>query len=200
MRTVVRLREGRWWGVWDWGNRVLARFGWGSEEMRRTYQERETVIQRLWIDVRAEGRKRGTSVIPSFVTPSRALCITLTDIVEKGPDFKTWWAFGPAVETSIDELVLNVVTSSDVSKEEDHAGANEGDCSRAVASDLVNMWNQLWTASPGTQLWQVLLERVKRVRVCIDGETWKVREIRLELERGQAERRRIAARSGYYRL
>jgi hypothetical protein len=43
----------------------------------------------------------------------------------------------------------------------------------------------------------MLLERILKVRICMDGVLVRERELRLELERGQAERRRIAMRVGW---
>jgi hypothetical protein len=105
----------------------------------------------------------------------------------------------------VDELVLNIVTPPDVPKgkylEEDFPTDELRDGlvhPRTVAKELVDVWNRIWAADDYKgSFYQILLERIKRVRICINEETWRVRELRLELERGQAERRRIAARVGW---
>jgi hypothetical protein len=107
----------------------------------------------------------------------------------------------------VDELVLNVIKPADVPEDRylpEYLGLEErGDGivhPRTVARQLIDMFHRIWAGEGEGRHYQILLERIKRVRVCLEGETWRVRELRLELERGQAERRRIAARLGYYRV
>jgi hypothetical protein len=80
----------------------------------------------------------------------------------------------------------------------DSAGkSHDADDARVVARELVDVWNNLWSGDGfSSRQFSKLLERIKRVQVCIDGVLVGERALRLELERGQAERRRIAQRVG----
>jgi hypothetical protein len=40
----------------------------------------------------------------------------------------------------------------------------------------------------------MLLEKINKVRICVNGKTFKTRELAVELERGRAEMRRIQRR------
>ncbi|KAF1998791.1 hypothetical protein P154DRAFT_523834 [Amniculicola lignicola CBS 123094] len=164
-----------------------------------------TIVHQLWVDVRIMGdraEKWSRNMGPADRT-SWAVCAVLKRILEKGPDFSSAKDSGSTI--IIEELVLNVVSLPNTPNEKylpqdfPADGVKEGLVHpKTVAKELVDVWNRIWSADDfkGT-FYQILLERIQRVRVCIDGETWRVRELRLELERGQAERRRIAARVGW---
>jgi hypothetical protein len=129
-----------------------------------------------------------------------AICDVLKHILEIGPDYLT--VDQPNRVTTIDELVLNVVPPPGIPEGEylqEGGGVREFVDSRKLARDLVDMWKKIWAAEQEGRRYQLLLERITRVRVCVNDRTYRVRELRLELERGKAERKRIDARLGYYR-
>ncbi|KAF2789028.1 hypothetical protein K505DRAFT_328521 [Melanomma pulvis-pyrius CBS 109.77] len=183
---------------------------WADGMLRRysgclACQRSTTLITQLWVDVRLVGDRSG-KFFRNGSAPDRtswAICAALKRIFEKGPDFASLKDAG--METTIDELVLNVVTPPNVPKEKylaedyDVAGPMDGLVHpRTVARELVNVWQKIWSGDDFKGVfYQMLLERIKRVRVCVDGQTWKTRELRLELERGQQERNRIAQRVGW---
>lgn len=166
-----------------------------------------TILENLWVDVRIYGNrtaKWSSNQCPPERT-SWAVCAALKrffdgDKLMRPIDASS--APGPSSKNLyIDELVLNVV-SPDVSTKqwlgEDYPldVATYGVVHpRTVAKELLDMWNIIWTGEEfkGAH-YHVLLERIKRVKICIDGEMWRVRELGRELARGQAERRRIALR------
>ncbi|OAL47972.1 hypothetical protein IQ07DRAFT_646169 [Pyrenochaeta sp. DS3sAY3a] len=64
-----------------------------------------------------------------------------------------------------------------------------------LARELVDVWNKLWSGDEfKARYYRGLLGGIGRVSVCVEGVVWRVREVGGELERGRAERRRIAAR------
>jgi hypothetical protein len=111
--------------------------------------------------------------------------------------------------TTIDTLVLNIVSSdrptNNTPAQESSTGvaqpmsvANDLDDARVVARELINVWNKLWSIDESKgRYYRSLLERIQRVRVCVDEVLVRERELSLELERGQAEGRRIAQRVGW---
>lgn len=166
-----------------------------------------TVLENLWIDIRIYGNRTAKWSLNQG-PPERtswAICAALKrlfdgDVFMRPIDAST--TLGPSSNNVvIDELVLNVISPSDPKDSwlpEDYPldVATYGVVHpRTVAKELLDMWNIIWTGEDfkGTH-YQVLLERIKRVKICVDGETWRVRELGMELERGQAERRRIAMR------
>ena len=164
-----------------------------------------TMIHQLWIDIRLFGNRSGKwarNTSPPDRT-SWAICAALKRILERGPDFSNSTDSGHL--TMVDELVLNVVTPPIVPigkfLDEDFPTDRVSDGTvhpRTVAKELVEVWNKIWAANDYKgSFYQVLLERIKKVRICIDEETWRIRELKAELLRGQAERRRIAARVGW---
>lgn len=152
-----------------------------------------TTVEQLQIDVRLLGQQPG-SLDNAIMW---AICDTLKGLVgTKGT------AGNCANEVTIDTLILNVVTAaqSGVLTEALVGDATRifDDDSQAVAKSLLDIWNKLWSGVEylnGTYC--ILLERIQRVKVCIDGVLIRERELRLELERGQAERKRIALRVGW---
>lgn len=86
----------------------------------------------------------------------------------------------------IDTLVLNVV-------EPERGCGIEG--ARVMAGELVDVWNELWLGRWPAK-YDALLQRIERVRVCIDGVVVRERDLRAELERGRREMKRLALRSG----
>jgi hypothetical protein len=139
-----------------------------------------THIENLQIDVRMfqddPERRAGRSESTSW-----AICAALMKIC--GDDFERG-----ARDVVIDTLILNVVSPTKA----------QPDSARVVVRQLVDLWNKLWSSSerPEVQRYRSLLGRIKRVRICVDEVLVSERGLRLELERGQAERRRIAFRIG----
>ncbi|KAF2469663.1 uncharacterized protein BDR25DRAFT_304376 [Lindgomyces ingoldianus] len=164
-----------------------------------------TLIEKLWVDIRLIG-DRSAKWIRNNNRPDRtswAVCAAVKRLLLHGPDFQSIKDSRNTIE--VDELILNVVTPSNVPNENYLAEDFPTDMTsdglvhpRTVAKELVDVWNKIWGAADFRGgFYYILIERIKRVRVCINEETWRVRELRLELERGQAERRRIAARAGW---
>ena len=195
-----------------WADKLLERYrsspqwmlGSGCDNNGRDSSS-TVVLGQLWVDVRLFGDRSGKwfrSTSPPDRT-SWALCAVLKRILEKGPDFTRMEDSTNSV--TVEEVVFNVVSPPNVPKErylpEEFPldGVKDGLVHpKTVAKELVDVWNKIWSGDEYKGVYyQVLLERIQRVRVCIDEETFRTRELRLELERGQAERRRIAARVGW---
>jgi hypothetical protein len=160
------------------------------------------LIHQLWVDVRFSGSSYEYRLIEREICePIWMLCEVLRYILQLGPA-----AFHDGLRNrtmAIDELVLNVVPVFDGLPEENSTEGQETRNSmrgtQSIAKQLVDVWNRIWAADAQGYHYYLLLQRIKRVRVCINEETYRVRELRLELERGQAENKRIATRLGYYR-
>lgn len=164
-------------------------------------QDVSTLIHQLWIDLRImDGYGEFFDAEAEISQTAWAICDVLKHLLEIGPDYLT--AEQPSRVTTIDELVLNVVPPPGIPEGEylqEGGGVREFVDSRKLARDLVDMWKKIWAAEQEGRRYQLLLQRITRVRVCVNDKTYRVRELRLELERGQAEQKRIAARLGYYR-
>jgi hypothetical protein len=203
VKSIVTMRENRQCRRRSWTCTVLGRCRLCSPSaVDSACRTISTFVHQLWIDVRVMNDYG--DFFDSGVEISRtawAICDALKHILDIGPDYLTRGQ--PNRTTTIEELVLNVVPPPGVPEEEflgegERAG-NEIANSRRMARDLVDMWKKIWTAEQEGHRYQLLLERIMRVRVCVNDKTYRVRELRIELERGQAEFKRIAARLGYYR-
>ncbi|KAF2748847.1 hypothetical protein M011DRAFT_339302 [Sporormia fimetaria CBS 119925] len=139
---------------------------------------RKTLLHQLWVDVKLAGEGLHWNSFNGHVL-SRAkwhICLALRDIVENGSDFQSNSAL-TTTTTDVEEVVLNLVSD----------GSDKDDDLKIVAESLITLWNNVWLGrDPGT-LYRILLYRVQRVRVCIGGRTYKVRNLRLELQRGHSE-------------
>jgi hypothetical protein len=166
-----------------------------------------TILENLWIDIRIFGNRtaKWDNNQCSSDRTSWAVCAALKRLFDGDSLMRPINASStspcPSKKIIIEELILNVVSPNTPAKlwlAEDYPldVATYGVVHpRTVARELLDMWNTIWTGEDlkGSH-YRVLLERVKRVRICVDGQTWRVRELGMELERGQAERRRIALR------
>jgi hypothetical protein len=168
-----------------------------------------TRLSTLWIDIRIAG-DRSAKWLRNTTSPDRtswAICAALKRLLGSGPDLSN--SNGEDTTTTaatgtilINELVLNVVPPPGISSSQyldEYFPSNATGAGvvhpRSVARELVEVWNKIWKGeSYKATLYQLLLERIERVMICVDGEVWRVRELKLELERGRAERRRLAAR------
>lgn len=200
VKTTRDEGEGKSRIILSWADRMMEKYLTGRS---LSYQNTSILIHQLWVDIRLFGGRSGKWVRNSNA-PDRtswAICAALKRIFDKGPDFTRMKQTGNTI--MVDELVLNVTTPPDIPEEkyldEDFPidGMKDGLVHpRTVAKELVHVWYKIWAAEElKGALYQSLLERIKRVRVCVNEETWGIRELRLELERGQAERRRIEARN-----
>lgn len=200
VQTMPAASEGKSRMVPGWADRIMDRYLSCPHRVLST-----TLIHTLWIDIRLVG-DRSAKWLRNSSPPDRtswAICAALKRIFEKGPDFSNYKDAPNSI--AVDELVLNVVPSPYVPEEkyleEDFPmdGVSSGLVHpRTVARELVDVWNRIWAGDEFKgAFYQVLLGKIKRVRVCVNNKTWRVRELRGELERGQAERRRIAARVGW---
>lgn len=163
---------------------------------------RTTRIEQLQVDIRPFGHEEaeawkwgGASQLTAW-----SVCESLRSILEQypaGPQGRMY-----SNELSIDILILNVVLPPpDPSPDPSLSAALKpavDDYTRILTRDLINVWNALWANSDArAKRYRVLLERIERVRVCVDGEVVRERGLRCELERGQRELRRIAERVGW---
>lgn len=209
VKTTWVMKEGRSRLMPEWADRMMEKYLACPHRVLSSgclaCGTPSTLIHQLWVDVRLFGDRSGKWFRNSN-PPDRtswAICAALKRIFDKGPDFSSMKQ--TANTTMVDELVLNVVTPPNISKEkllaEDFPadGIKDGLVHpRTVAKELVDVWNKIWAGEDfKSSFYQILIERIKKVRVCVNEETWRVRELRTELERGQAERRRIAARVGW---
>jgi hypothetical protein len=154
-----------------------------------------TTIEELQIDIRLfdedleDGSQSGHS---SLANTKWNVCAALKQICSHSKETDSW----PASLT-IDTLVLNVLAPGPTKSAQDDSDSRRKNA-RALARELVDIWNSLWSGGEyKSRVYGGLLEKIKRVRVCIDGVLVRERKLRLELERGQAERRRIAQRVGW---
>jgi hypothetical protein len=179
--------------VSGWAARM---FGYQNADGRRVV---ETTIETLVVDIRGFDTLAGDDdadamITPAFETPrdrtSWAVCAALKYVVD-------WYAPN---DINIDELVLNVlppVSSKPSSTNSQSTTANDATTSptQVLLDDLVSVWASLWAANEfKARYYRMLLERVKMVRICEDGRTWRVRELGVELRRGRMERKRIELR------
>ncbi|KAH7379544.1 hypothetical protein BKA66DRAFT_420394 [Pyrenochaeta sp. MPI-SDFR-AT-0127] len=172
-----------------------------------TQRNASTVIDQLWIDIRLLGDALSNRRV--FESPrdrtSWAICAALKHVFEHDPDIIP--TRDCQNDVTIDEVVLNVVSpSTPVPKTTTHYLVAPNNTMlevekpnmthpENVSRELVDVWNKLWSGDEfKARYYKNLLQRIKRVRVCVDGVTFRVRELRVELERGQAEARRIAMR------
>ncbi|KZM24894.1 uncharacterized protein EKO05_0010974 [Ascochyta rabiei] len=169
-----------------------------------------TTLDNLWIDIRIHGNRTAkweNNQCPPDRT-SWAICAALKRFFDGDALMRPINATptpGPSSKNiMIDELILNVVSPWEPMTmwlPEDYPldVATYGIVHpRTVAKKLLDMWNIIWTGEgfKGAH-YRVLLERLKRVKISVDGETWRVRELGMELKRGQEERKRIAMRGGW---
>lgn len=195
----------------SWADRILTTpqrmLNFSSRSSTPSPSASTTILDNLWIDIRIYGN-RTAKWSSNQCSPDRtswAVCAALKRLFDGDALMRPINATstpGPSsTNIIIDELVLNVVpptTSTNLWLPEGYPldVATYGVVHpRTVAKELLDMWNIIWTREEfkGAH-YHVLLERIKRVRVCVDGQAWRVRELGMELERGQAERRRIAMR------
>jgi hypothetical protein len=157
-------------------------------------------IERLQIDIRMFENRASVSHSNSGDSIQRAICSALRRICQHKHEVEGVEGWPKAL--TIDTLILNVVSATPVtSMRKDSANTAtelEKDNAQVLARDLVDVWNTIWSNSDHqSRHYTILLERIKRVRICVDEALVGERELRLELERGQAERRRIAMRVGW---
>jgi hypothetical protein len=163
---------------------------------------RTTRIEQLQIDIRPFGHEEAEAWKWGAASQLTAwsVCESLRSILEQypaGPQGRMY-----SNELSIDILILIVVLpppdpSPDPSPSATPKPAVD-DYTRILTQDLINVWNALWANNDArAKRYRVLLERIERVRVCVDGEVVRERGLKCELERGQRELRKIAERVGW---
>jgi hypothetical protein len=146
-----------------------------------------THIEALQIDVRMFRDEPGRQANSRSESTGWAVCAALTRIC--GAEGER--------DVCIDTLVLNVVAPTAKETLGTQRDSAQSDAARVVARQLVDLWNKLWSSErPEAQRYRGLLGRIKRVRICVDEVLVSERGLRLELERGQAETRKIAFRGG----
>lgn len=171
---------------------------------RFTCRSSTTQIGRLWVDVRIVGNRLNKwhrNNNPGDRT-GWAICAALKRLFDKGPYLPSERDQPSTRVVTVDELVLNVVPPPSGAKmlEEDYPldEVKEGTVHpRTVAKELANVWSKIWAGEDFKgYLFMGLLERIGWVRVCVDGETYRLRELRGALERGRKERQKIRERIG----
>jgi hypothetical protein len=190
---------------------VLGRWLAGHQYQQPT-KDATTSIEKLQMDIRLSRKDLARSQTLHDVreqTTSWAVCAALKTVCQHRRELSpppNW-----PEHVVVDTLVLNIIPhdgpadDSPVRKDSMNAGqadstvkSHDADDARIVARELVDVWNKLWSGDGfSSRQFSKLLERIKRVQVCIDGVLIGERALRLELERGQAERRRIAQRVGW---
>ncbi|KAF2684604.1 hypothetical protein K458DRAFT_431509 [Lentithecium fluviatile CBS 122367] len=213
VKTTYGLGNGKEGLVAGWVDRwVRGRWGRLAGEHAVAWRTSSTRLSRLWIDVRLVG-DRSAKWLRNTASPDRtswAICAALKRLLQSGPDLSSQNAHNTAKTSAlaatstitIEELIINVIPPPGIPPslylDEDFPANATGAGvvhPRSVARELVDVWNKIWKGDTyKATLYQVLLERIERVGVCVDGEVWRVRELRLELERGRAEAKRLAAR------
>jgi hypothetical protein len=161
-----------------------------------------TTIGQLWIDIRLFEPSSTTPTVfeGPFDRTSWAICAVLENVLKHGPDIisrRDGWN-----DITIDEVIINVVPQFEPTAH-NHGGESMAyiPVSRTTSAEhllhrLVNVWSKLWAGDEfKARYYRVLLEKIKKVRICLNGETFRIRELAVELERGQAERRRIDMRN-----
>jgi hypothetical protein len=166
-----------------------------------------TSIEQLWIDIRLFTPTE-TGGLPPPDQTAWEICAVLKHIFEQGPDP----VHRSRKVTFVDEVVLNLLPQGllrDTSEASRPDGSNGMDYDLyfkpespnvIIGHELVNVWNKIWTANDfntvdyQARYYRMLLEKINKVRVCVDGKTFKTRELAVELERGRAEMRRIQRR------
>jgi hypothetical protein len=163
-----------------------------------------TTIEQLQIDIRLFECAEKREVESPRDRISWAICAALKHVFEHDADII------PTRDCTnyvcIGEVILNILpqpqassstSSTSTSKLNPEQQQKQELSTEAVARDLVNVWNTLWSGDEfKARYYHCLLERIGRVRVMIQGKTWRVREVGVELERGKRERRRIEMRGG----
>jgi hypothetical protein len=157
--------------------------GWMEWLGRRGCKCSQTCVETLQIDVRFALKEGGVWRRGSLL--AWAVCTGLLSVPGVGPGRREVES-GCRTVVSIDTLVLNVV--------EPERGCG-GEAARVMAGELVDVWNELWLGRWPVK-YEALLQRIERVRVCIDGVLVRERGLRVELERGRREMKRLVLRSG----
>lgn len=204
--------EGRGW-VGEW-------MMWVRGESREVERRVVTRVERVVVDVRILGDRRNRVGGRVGARTGWAVCAAVRRFCERGVGWgleREWKEEREGekekkrgeklvVEMEVGELVLNVVSpegetpvkflDEDFPPDEVEEGVVHP---RTVARELDEVWSRIWAGEePRGVVYGGLLERIDWVRVCVDGETFKLRELRGVLERGREERRWIAQRPGGY--
>ncbi|KAH7062829.1 hypothetical protein BKA63DRAFT_429306 [Paraphoma chrysanthemicola] len=166
--------------------------------------EASTRIEQLRIDVRIfdNDLAKQTRLRSPPVQASWAICAALKRLCENANDHELRSTQSCPSNVIIGTLVLNiippVVPPTLPTDLRESAQLEAASLPQAVAREVVDVWNKLWAGdSFKARQYRLLLEKIMKVRICIDGVLVRERELKLELERGQAERRRIAMRVGW---
>jgi hypothetical protein len=188
---------------------VVGKLLTGPPSQQQAFDDAATSIEKLQIDIRLFEKDPSMTATLRDRKTSWAVCAALKRVCQNKMELLPTPHWPDCVV--IDTLILNVVPRdgavNECSVRKDSASAaqtdlvsqsKDADNSRAVARELVDVWNKLWSGDGyKSRHYSKLLESITRVQVRIDGVSISERELRLELERGQAERRRIAQRVGW---
>ncbi|KAL6711000.1 hypothetical protein ACN47E_006875 [Coniothyrium glycines] len=165
-----------------------------------------TTIDQLLISIRlfASGKK---GVEQARDRTSWAICAALKHVFEHDPDIiptrdcrndihvgEVILDIIPTVPTAPQPVQNTPQAPSQGAEQEDGVSVEE-----TLAKELVDVWNKLWSGDGfKARYYRGLLERIGRVKVCVEGKVYRVRELGDELERGKRERRRIEMRGGWW--
>jgi hypothetical protein len=181
----------------------------GPQSQQHAFDDDATSIEKLQLDIRLFGKDSSMTGTPRDQTTSWAVCAALKRVCQHRMELLPTPDWPDCVV--IDILILNVVPhdgaadecrvhkdSGTAAQADPVSHSQDADDARVVARELIDVWNKLWSGGGfKSRHYSKLLERIKRVQVRVDGVLVSERELRLELERGQAERRRIAQRVGW---
>ncbi|USP73468.1 hypothetical protein yc1106_00742 [Curvularia clavata] len=160
-------------------------------------------IERLWMDIRS--CESSASHVEESQT-SWAVCAALKHLFDNGPDMTRR---NRRVDC-VDEVILNIVPLPDGASSSYPGHESDEDtlfvpeshetATNLLRNELVEVWDKIWSSTDANgndikaMLYRTLLGKIKRVRICVDGVTFRTRGLAVELERGRAEMRRIQMR------
>lgn len=172
-----------------------------------TCRSSTTQVSQLWIDIRLIGN-RSAKWFRNSTQADRtgwAICAALKQFFAKGRQLSADEKLPALQAISVDELVLNVVSSPGLTPSQildedvplDRMASGQVH-PKTVAEELVDVWSKIWKGEDFKGIFYAgLLEKIGQVRICIAGETFKTRELRNVLERGRYEQRMITNRQRY---
>lgn len=196
-------------GGWSWtasvfgatANNAVGKLG--GQLVPTSLNPSHATIERLWMDVRSFG-----SSAPNVEEPetSWAICAALKHLFDNGPDQTRR---NRRVDC-VDELILNIIPPPDGASSNYPGHESDEDtlfipeshetATTLLRNELVEVWDKIWSSTDANgndikaMRYRTLLGKIQRVRICVDGVTFRTRGLAVELERGRAEMRRIQMR------
>ena len=218
-RQAVATLKHRWARNIPYLNTLL-----GAKPCRQTLKPiRTTCIETLQIDIILTstemcglmGSGSTTPLHPRFTRAETqgkkvqwAICAALKKLCDSGIEgfgLPGWRSEKAGYYLVVDMLVLNVVPpmGAEEMAEGDGGGQTSQDEDRLaaaqhVADELVSLWTKIWAGADfKAKYYHGLIDRIMRVRISVDGEIMRERDLGRELERGRKERERSGRRVGW---